>query len=598
MNIKKQISELVISAVMSLFEGVVELSENSVKIESPSDKTHGDYASSIAMVFAKNLQKNPREIAVQIANEIWKADDGDVLEVCPEVAGAGFINFRVSKKTIILKINEAVKNPKFGNGESLNGKKVMVEFACPNTHKLFHIGHLRNILLGESLARLLESQNAKVFRANYQGDIGPHVAKSIWGMKNMDSDAKWQKIETAEDARSYEKTTLLTPKLKSEFLGQAYATGGSAYESDDAVIKEKTRAEVMKINKDLYAGTEPLFSLWNETKSWSLEYFDEVYKKLGTKFDHLFFESEMYEKGKEIILKNLACENPIFEKSEGAIVFKGENYGLHTRVFITKDGNATYECKELANMNAEYEKFNFDYKIHVVGNEQAGYFQVVFKAGELLFPFLHNNQRHLSYGMVNLTTGKMSSRKGAVIEAEWLIDQVKERVGEVSESAKNLSAEIIETIAINAVKFTMLYADAKKDISFDIEKSVKLTGDSGPYVLYGYTRILSILEKVASDNFEPLDLGFEGFNDQDFELAKKLFKFEEEVLKSATEYTTHNLVHYLLELVSEFSRWYESNRILESEEGLKMARITLLHAIKRVIENAFYLLGMTPVSKM
>jgi len=564
-------------------------------VEYPRDPEHGDYATNVAMQLAKPLKKNPREVASIVVDAIMQVEGVEnVIEGTPEIAGPGFINIRVHTNVLTEAIeNSIAQGEKFGHSDHLKGQKIAVEFATPNTHKAAHIGHLRNICLGESIVRFLESQGAEVFRANYQGDVGPHVAKCLWGMMNAPEGT--QRITTAEQAEEFECTHLSTPEAKVDTLGKYYAIGGTAYAKDkDGSMG--IQSAVKEINKRIYQKDPSIFPLWEVTRRWSLEYFDHLYKRLYTHFDRLFFESEMYERGIEIVKAHLG---KVFEESDGAIVFKGEEYGLHTRVFVTGEGNATYEGKDIANAATQYEEFNFDRMIHVVGNEQAGYFKVLIKAIELVHPHQTGKQYHLSYGMVNLSTGKMSSRTGDIVTARSLIEDAKTNVFQIfeesnSEFTTEEKHDIAEKVALGAVKFTMLHADSKRDIAFDMEQSLRLTGDSGPYIQYGYTRIVSILEKVE-DSTAP---DYTRFNEMDWKLAKQLLRFEEEVTKSADELTTHNTAHYLVGVVSEFSRWYEHNRVAESEPGLRAARLELLKAVRNVIANGLNLLGIKTVEKM
>jgi arginyl-tRNA synthetase len=584
MNTQDALQQLVQKALDSLGLDT----ELKVKIEYPRDAAHGDYATNAAMQLAKPLGKNPREIAQMLVEAIVKTDGADqLLDEAPEIAGPGFINFWVHQSVLTNAIDQAIEQAdQFGYSNHLKGKKMMVEFAHPNTHKAFHIGHFRNISLGEAIVRLLESQGAEVFRANYQGDVGPHVAKCLWGM--MNAPEGMHKITSLEDAKAFEAANLGTPEKKNEYLGKAYANGGVQFKEDPEV-----EAEIRVINKQIYDKDPEIMPLWELTKQWSLDYFNSVYKRVGTHFDRCFMESEMYERGKKIVQDNME----FFEESEGAIVFPGEKYGLHTRVFITKEGNATYEGKEMANIVTEREAYDFDKKVHVVANEQATYFEVVFKASELIDPTLIGKQHHVSYGMVNLSTGKMSSRTGDVVIAEDLLNDAKKRVTKIleeSERTEKEKAEIAEKVALGAVKFTMLVADSKRDIAFDMENSLRLDGASGPYIQYGYARISSVLDKVDSEA-EP---DYTSFNERDWQLSKQLLRFQEEVSHSAADYTTHNTAHYLLGLVAEFSRWYENNRVSDAEPGLKSARVQLLMAIKQVIHNGLFLLGIETIERM
>lgn len=562
--------------------------EKEILVDIPKDAA-ADYSVNTALQCAKELGKSPKEIAETLVKTIVETQSAAADASLPEnpfekieIAGPGFINFTLSKSALTAILDE--KN--WGQGDDLDGKRIMVEFACPNTHKAFHIGHLRNICLGESILRLQESQGAKTFRANYQGDIGPHVAKCLWALKN--SELRTQITEIAKR----------TPQEKAEFLGKVYAMGSKAYEADEQVKKE-----ILAINKALY--TEPdaeLLKLYQQSRNWSLEYFEFIYQRLGTKpFDHYFFESETWKPGKEIVEKNIGT---IFQKSEGAVVFPGENFGLHTRVFISSEGNPTYEAKEVGLAPMQYQAFPFDSCIHVVANEQAEYFRVVIEVINQLYPQIQGKEKHLSYGMVKLTSGKMSSRTGDVITAEWLIEEAKSAIREKLND-KELSAEekenIAEMVAIGAIKFTMLHTQAKNDIAFDLEKAVRLDGDSGPYIQYAHARICSILKKnsVPLSEIRTQNSDFSQFNADDWSLLKKIQYFPYHVSRSASELTAHHISHYLLQLTSEFSAWYAKNSVQNAEtEGLKQARIELLQILKTTIKNGLYLMGIEAPEKM
>jgi len=541
-----------------------------VPLEQPADKSHGDYATSIALKLAKEEGKNPRALAEEIVS---KLPTSDLIEKV-EIAGPGFINFYLSKHALKRQVTRCRKEgSRFGNGKSLNGKKIMVEFAHPNTHKAFHIGHLRTLNLGESLARILTAQGAEVFRANYQGDVGLHVAKCLWGYMQGE-----------------EPGDLKTPQEKTEFLGKVYARGGKIFEKD-----EQAKREIYAINKQIYAQDPEIMPLWEKTRQWSLDYFEYTYKRFGTFFDRLFFESEVYELGREVVLKYL--KKGVFEESEGAIIFPGEKSGLHNRVFITGEGNPTYEAKEMGLAKLEQEAFPFDLNIHVVGNEQAEYFRVVIEAMDAIYPGLKERQKHLAYGMVNLASGKMSSRTGDVITAEFLIGEVKKELAKVmreSDLTEEEKEEVMEKVAIGGIKFIMLFGHAKNDIAFDMKKAVKLDGDSGPYLQYAYARISSILNKVEGG----ADADYEALNDADWDLVRELNGFEYAVNNAAEDLSPHHIAHYLLGLASEFSGWYGNNSVKNADEGLRAARIEILKAVRQVIKNGLYLMGIEVLEKM
>ena len=341
-------------------------------------------------------------------------------------------------------------------------------------------------------------------------------------------------------------------------------------------------------------------NLYKQSRQWSLDYFDYIYKRLGTHFDRLFFESECFSLGKELVLQNVG---KIFTKSKGAIVFEGEKYGLHTRVFVSSEGNPTYEAKDMGLAKLQKETFDFDANIHVVANEQTEYFKVIFEAMYQIFPELKGKQYHLAYGMVKLTSGKMSSRTGEVVMAEWLIDTAKEEIGNLIQNKEDFSLEeleeIKEKVAVGAIKFMMLSSGAKNDIAFDLKKAIRLDGDSGPYIQYAYARIRSILRKSGQPPIiSNQQLIFENCNENDWGLIRKLLYFEEAVKRASKNYSPHYICHYLLDLTSEFSSWYSKNRVLDEEENLKNARLAILASVAQVLKNGLYLLGIETLERM
>ena len=398
-----------------------------VHLEHPTDLSLGDYSSKVALAYAKEMKIKPRELAEKISEEIRKNKIKEVEKT--EVAGAGFINFFLSKEFFATSLSNAIKaGENFGENESLKGKKIIIEYTDPNPLKEFHIGHLMSNTIGESLSRIIEFHGAEVKRACYQGDVGLHVAKAVLGMK------------TLRDLMPDDKA-MLTNKVK--FLAMSYSLGSSSFSSlgdiDDfdrrveGINKAIESGELKIINKKIYdRSDEEINKFYDWGKDVSLKYFGEIYKKLDTKFNFNFFESETGDFGKKIVEENL--KNGVFEKSGGAIVFKGEKYGLHTRVFINSEELPTYEAKELGLAKIKYDKYPYDVSIVVTGNEINDYFKVLLKAMEIVFPDLAEKTKHISHGMLRLPSGKMSSRTGDVITAESLMaDTPKLRVVKIKD---------------------------------------------------------------------------------------------------------------------------------------------------------------------
>ncbi len=535
----------------------------------------GDYTTNIALQLAKLNSGNNKQSPVEIANEIIKKLGSLSYLSDLKTAGGGFINFFIKDK-------ELLKNAKDLDllGEIETPGKILIEYGHVNPLKEIHIGHLRTFILGESLARIYDSLGHTVFRANYQGDIGLHIAKAIWGIEKLGLPSTELKLEE-----------------KAEFLGKAYAEGNKSYEEDPEFKKK-----IDEINSALYKKDFSLKEVYTLTRSWSLEYFEPIYKLLGVKYDRCFFESEVFEDGKKIVLENTGSPREagkIFEKSEGAIIFPGEKYGLHNRVFITSAGNPTYEGKEMGLARLEYDSFDFEKAIHVVASEQAGYFEVTIKAIELLFPYLKGKEYHLSYGLVDIKEGKMSSRTGNVYTIDDLYHVVCEKIREVMkknvvDTRININAEIVRKVALGAIKFSYLKFSPAPNMVFDVEQSVSLDGDSGPYVQYTNARICSVLEKAGKEI--EADYGDVEPDNTERLILRQLIYFQEIVEQAANTYHPNLLASYLIDLSRLYNLFYQAERIIGSEK--EEFRLKLSNEVSKVLKKGLYLLGIEAPERM
>ena len=552
---------------------VLDIQADEVLIEYPADATHGDYATNAALMYAKAAVLSPRELAANLVNEMMRVLPEEVEAI--EIAGPGFINFRLSDKFFSQALSAAIEQKgSWGHNDLLKGKKVVVEYTDPNPFKEFHIGHLMSNAIGESIARIIVASGADTKRACYQGDVGMHVAKAVWGMMNskaIDESGDW--------INNFPEIT----------LGKTYSYGAKAYEADPAA-----KRAVIDINKKIYSREDKRINNFYDTgRKVSLAYFETIYKKLGTTFDEYFFESETGEFGKKIVLDNPS----IFEKGEGgAIVYKGdESKGLHTRVFINSEGLPTYEAKELGLAKIKYDWYQYDTSIVITGNEVNAYFKVLLDAMSKVFPDLAPKTIHISHGMLRLPTGKMSSRTGDVITAESLIADVKEKAFEkidnatLSDEEKNIAAE---QVAIGAIKYSILRQASGKDIIFDLEQSLSFEGDSGPYLQYTHARTLSLLAKAGDKNVDAL-VSHEGTNT----LHKKILQFPDVVLRANGEREPHYIVTYLIELAREFNGYYGNTVVLNGspDEPYKLA---LVKAASQTLKNGLNLLGLPIPERM
>ncbi len=536
-----------------------------IDLEHPSNSAFGDYSTSVALKLAKPLKKNPLAIAQLIADNFPQND----IVAKVDVLKPGFVNFWLSTDYLIEQLlKEKIVYPKFHLGKE---HKVMVEYAHPNTHKLFHIGHLRNIATGEAIVRLFEAAGNKVIRTNYQGDIGLHIAKCLYKIQN--SESRIQNLHTLHE--------------KIKFLGEAYAEGQKAYETD-----EKAKQAILDINRMIYEQDPKINDLWQETRQWSLDYYEEIYKRVDSHFDRLYFESELPKRGMEICQQ--AAKIGILEKSQGAIVFDGKKYGLDTRVFINSLGLPTYEGKEMALAEKEFSDFGeLDKNIHVVTPEQKSFFKITFKVEELLDPKKYKDrQYHLVYEWVKLKSGKMSSREGNVVEGSWLLDETRKKI----QASFQCDDDVAEILAVASVKYSFLKSGVQNPIAFDIHESISLEGNSGPYLLYTYVRCQSVLKKTDLRTFRLSDLPT--ITAEDSNLLRTLYQFPEIVGKATESFAPNQIANYLYGLAQKFNLFYQKSPILKAEGETKNLRVMLTQVTANVLKNGLYLLGIKTVNRM
>jgi arginyl-tRNA synthetase len=511
------------------------------------------------------------------------------------------------------------KSASFGNK-----KTIMVEFAHPNTHKAFHIGHLRNISTGESIVRLLESQGYCVIRANYQGDVGMHIAKALYALLTISP--------YKEEVHSVKGV-----KARVEFLGKAYAAGSRAFEENAAAKeiitdlnalvyasakrftseqgKNPGTTDYTKLIKNHRYPADTIYELWKETRGWSLDYFETIYKRVSTMYDRYYFESECLE---GIDRAKAAVKTGVLTESDGAVIFDGKQYGLDTRVFVNSLGLPTYEAKELALAAMEAREFGpMATIIHCVGPEQASFFKVTFKTEELLGIVPPGVQYHLAYGWVRLKKGKMSSRLGNVVLGEWLIDEAKKEIQNIvskSRVTQKMDDSTAEIIAIGAIKYSFLKVSTPSEIAFDFVESMNMNGDSGPYLQYTYARCKSVLRKAGNlsssgltrgsgivsgktDSRLPACAGGRGndnsMNAEERAVARRIMQFPEVVADAAGRYAPNTLCTYLFQLAQEFNLFYAKHTIVGNNQ-----RVAFTAATAQVLKNGLYLLGINVLERM
>lgn len=536
-------------------------------VEHPTDLAHGDYATNAALAAAKQLGRNPRELADEFVAKLT----GAVPYVAAiEVAGPGFINFTLDRAYLQETVAEIPAEARaWGRNDSWTGKTVAVEYTDPNPFKEFHIGHLFTNSVGESIARLFEANGAAVVRMNYQGDVGMHVAHAIWGMQQMGITA-----ESDFSARN---------------LGKAYALGATAYKDD-----EEAAAAMKQINKAVYERSdEAVTALYDRGREVSLAYFETIYEVLGTKFDHYFFESVAAPKGKELVL----AHPDVFTQSDGAYVFVGEQYGLHTRVFLNSEGLPTYEAKELALAKMKYDTVAYDHSVISTANEITEYFKVLRKAMSFVYPELAAKTEHIGHGTVRLAEGKMSSRTGQVIAAVDFIEDIAAAAQtKMQESGrKEPDPALARDIALAAIKYATLRSSVLQDSVFNPEEALSFEGDSGPYLQYTHARICSVLAKAAGVGVVPATTAVP---ETPYEIERILYRFPEVVERALAERSPHHVVLFLTELAGAFNTFYGVERIADPADEYAPYKALIADAVRQTLENGLWMLGIKAPKKM
>jgi arginyl-tRNA synthetase len=597
--IQEQIKDLIIQAVESL--GILKENIPAFTLEHPDIMSQGDFACNIAMLLARPLKKSPVDIAKQI---IEKINENKIDEACPvvnnsdysttgvekvEVAGPGFINFHLTPAYFSQGLKEILhKKEDYGKNNNLESQKTIIEYTDPNPFKDFHIGHLMSNSIGEAISRVVEANGANIIRICYQGDVGLHVAKTIWGVQKMLKDKIVSKKEFFGNFFGLGKN----PKI----WGRAYALGSQSYEKDEEVKKEIT-----DINKKVYLRLDKeINKIYDTGRKVSLAEFEKIYQVLDTKFNDYFFESQTTEFGTNLVLDNI--DNGVFERSDGAVVFKGEKYGLHTRVFINKEGLPTYEAKDLGLAKLKYDRIPYDKSIIITASEQTDYFRVLLKALEIIYPDLAKHTIHIPHGMLRLPSGKMSSRTGQVISGESLLKEIKDNVllKMVDRKIPNKEKKhIAEIVTVGALKYSILKQTPGKDIIFDLDKSLSFEGDSGPYLQYSCVRAKSILAKAKEEKIQPkIRLNRHLVSERVRELTKMLIRFPEIVERAGQEYSPHYLATYLTELASSFSTFYATETIVDKNDTDSSTKVAITEAFSIVMEKGLDLLGIKVPNEM
>ena len=605
MNIESEIIGAVVQAVKECYGQ--DVPTTMVQLQ----KTKAEFEGNLTLVvfpFLKLSKLKPEDTAQQLGD--YLAKHCKVVQSFNVVKG--FLNLTIAPAAWISLLNRIDSEPRFGE-KAVNEQSplVMVEYSSPNTNKPLHLGHVRNNLLGWSLAQIMEANGNRVVKTNIVNDRGIHICKSMLAWK------KWGNGATPES----------TGKKGDHLIGDYYVAFDQHYRAELAELTAKFKAEgmtdeeaekrakeespLMKEAHDMLVrweqGDEEVRALWKKMNDWVYQGFDETYKAMGVGFDKIYYESETYLEGKAKVEEGLA-KGLFFRKPDGSVWADLSNEGLDQKLLLRADGTSVYMTQDIGTADLRFKDYPIDKMIYVVGNEQNYHFQVLsilldrlgFKWGKELV--------HFSYGMVELPNGKMKSREGTVVDADDLMEEMvsaarrtSEELGKFADMTENERNEIARIVGMGALKYFILKVDARKNMLFNPEESIDFNGNTGPFIQYTYARIRSIMRKAEAEGIvlpsvlpDTLPL-----NEKEVQLIQKLNSFEAVVEQAGKDYSPSGIANYCYELTKDFNQFYHDYSILNAESGeAKTLRLALAKNVAKTIKNGMQLLGIEVPERM
>jgi len=565
--------EQIVSALANELKDHLKPDDINRAVEIPPSDDLGDYAFP-CFSLSRLLRKNPAQIAADLKAKIGP-DDGLVKSGVRVESTGGYLNFFIDKRQLAESTLRQCADASFGRGAAAG--RVVVEFASPNTNKPLHLGHLRNMSIGDSVARILAHCGCEVFRTSINNDRGVHICKSMLAYERCGGAATPEK-----------------PRIKSDhFVGNYYVMFNDK-SSRDPSWNDDAQAMLKKWED----GDPATIELWKRMNGWALSGFRETYRLFGISFDKEYYESEIYKDGKEIVKDGL--ERGIFYKrDDGAVVVDLEDEKLGDKVLLRPDGTSVYIVQDLYLALLKDRDFGYDRSIYVVGNEQDYHFAVLIAIFKKLGHGVAGKMKHLSYGMVELPEGKMKSREGTVVDADDLIRETKELAKQEVAARYELSEEMIEDrslkIALAAIKYQLLKIDTAKNMVFDPKKAISFEGDTGPYLLYSYARASSIIRKAGAQQQPVIPAGLEA---AEIRLIKKIAFFPAAV-KSAHDRLSPSIVaNYAFDLAQVFNEFYHAHQVIGSCGDVEIFRVNMVAAFRVTIGKCLTLLGIEPIEEM
>ena len=595
MTIEKMLTQQVLEAVKACYG--VELTEKDVQLQETRKEFAGDLTV-VVFPFTRYSRKSPEETAKELGEYLKQ----NIEEVETYNVIKGFLNVVISSAYWIEVLNDVAKEEKYGYAKEPSGKTYMIEYSSPNTNKPLHLGHIRNNFLGWSVSEIQKANGHNVIMVNLVNDRGIHICKSM---------IAWEKFANGATPES-------TGTKGDHFVGDYYVRFDKEYKAQIKELMEqgKTEEEAKKeapilleaqeMLRKWEAGDEKVVSLWRTMNDWVLKGFDETYKMMGILFDKVYFESQTYKKGRDLVLKGLA-DGVLYRKDTGSVWADLTGDGLDHKLLLRDDGTSVYMTQDIGTAYDRFNEFNMDQEIYVVGNEQNYHFQVLSLVCKKLGFDWADKIKHLSYGMVELPEGKMKSREGTVVDADDLIDEMihtarttSEELGKLDGYTKEEAEEVYRKVALGALKYFILKVDPKKTMMFNPKESIDFNGNTGPFIQYTYTRIKSVLRKAeeAGVKIVPGDI-HTALTEKEQNLVKLIAKLPAVVKEAGDNCSPALIGNYAYELAKEFNQFYHDYSILKEEnEQVRNLRLLLAQQCSVAIENAMGMLGIEMPERM
>ena len=595
MTIEKMLTQQVLEAVKACYG--VELTEKDVQLQETRKEFAGDLTV-VVFPFTRYSRKSPEETAKELGEYLKQ----NIEEVETYNVIKGFLNVVISSAYWIEVLNDVAKEDKYGYAKEPSGKTYMIEYSSPNTNKPLHLGHIRNNFLGWSVSEIQKANGHKVIMANLVNDRGIHICKSM---------IAWEKFANGATPES-------TGIKGDHFVGDYYVRFDKEYKAQikELMAQGKTEEEAKKeapilleaqeMLRKWEAGDEKVVSLWRTMNDWVLKGFDETYKMMGISFDKVYFESQTYKKGRDIVLKGLA-DGVLYRKDTGSVWADLTGDGLDHKLLLRDDGTSVYMTQDIGTAYDRFNEFNMDQEIYGVGNEQNYHFQVLSLVCKKLGFDWADKIKHLSYGMVELPEGKMKSREGTVVDADDLIEEMihtarttSEELGKLDGYTKEEAEDVYRKVALGALKYFILKVDPKKTMMFNPKESIDFNGNTGPFIQYTYTRIKSVLRKAeeAGVKIVPGDI-HTALTEKEQNLVKLIAKLPAVVKEAGDNYSPALIGNYAYELAKEFNQFYHDYSILKEEnEQVRNLRLLLAQQCSVAIQNAMGMLGIDMPERM